>query len=121
MQASNPLNTPTQLEVLRNGGAKVNAELAGFSSATRQRLRSSIQDRRDRLCLTSSFLSGVDTVQFTNETGPSTLFCNPRTIRGYQLKMCTNDVDFVSKSTTSVQANDNDVSLMDDSQVILVF
>lgn len=42
--------------------------------------------------------------------------------------MCINDVDFDTKSATSVQAKflkypivDNDVSPMDDSQVILVF
>ena len=29
-------NTPAHLEVSRNGGAKVNAELAGFSSTIRQ-------------------------------------------------------------------------------------
>ena len=61
-------NTPTHLEVLRDGGAKVNAELAGFSSATRRRRRLSSQGHRDRLCLTSSL---VDTIQFTNEPTPN--------------------------------------------------
>lgn len=99
-------NTPTHLEVSRNGGAKVNAELAEFSSTTRQRRRlpCSFYPRPPRSFVSNLLLPFGELIPFSLQTnrlriGSNTLFCHLWTIR---LNMCTNDVDFGTSKVSQV-------------------
>ena len=110
-------NTPTHLEVLRNGGAKVNAELAGFSTRQRRRQTCTFYPRLPRSSVSDLFLPSGQLISLSLQTnrlrtGSSFLFCNLWTIKGYRLSVYSNDVNFDTKSTTSVQANSSSIQLL---------